>query len=154
MLLTTTRRPSPARRREAFTLIEVLVVVAILVILATIAAVAVPKQMMEAKKGTAITGCATISKAVDLYSTSVSNPGTSDDERLPQNLEALANPGWSSSFLPDGERSLIDPWGNRYQAMNAVKDDGITPYILVYTTAPDGTKISQFGAGAKSRVNQ
>nr|WP_261340056.1 type II secretion system protein GspG [Gemmata obscuriglobus] len=109
---------------------------------------------MEAKKGTAITGCATISKAVDLYSTSVSNPGTSDDERLPQNLEALANPGWSSSFLPDGERSLIDPWGNRYQAMNAVKDDGITPYILVYTTAPDGTKISQFGAGAKSRVNQ
>lgn len=154
MLLTTTRRLAPARRREAFTLIEVLVVVAILVILATIAAVAVPKQLMEAKKGTAITGCVTVSKAIDSYTTSVSNPGVSDEERLPQSPEALVNPGWSTSFLPDGERSLIDPWGNRYQFQNSVKDDGITQYILVYTTAPDGTKVSQFGAGAKSRVGQ
>ncbi|MFM8274143.1 MAG: type II secretion system protein GspG [Gemmata sp.] len=150
MLLSTTRRPGPVRR-EAFTLIEVLVVVAILVILATIAAIYVPKQLNEAKKGTAVTGCVTISRAIDSYYASVSNPGTSDEEKLPPSPESLVNPGWSTSFLPDGERSLLDPWGKRYQFQQAAKEDG-TPYIVVFTHAPDGTPISQHGAGAKARI--
>lgn len=149
MLLATTRRP--ATRRSAFTLIEVLVVVAILVILATIAAIYVPKQLNEAKKGTAVTGCATIAKAIDSYVMSSSNPGTTDEEKMPQSPESLINPGWSTSFLPDGQQSLIDPWGKQYQFKQANKEDG-TPYIIVFTTAPDGTPISQHGAGAKSRV--
>lgn len=149
MLLSATRRN--AKRRSAFTLIEVLVVVAILVILATIAAVYVPKQLMEAKKGTAVTGAATIAKAIDAYAISSSNPGVSDEEKLPQSPDNLVNPGWSTSFLPDGQQSLLDPWGKPYTFQNANKDDG-SPYILVVTTAPDGTKISQHGAGAKSRA--
>jgi general secretion pathway protein G len=151
VLLTTTRRS--ATRRSAFTLIEVLVVVAILVILATIAAIYVPKQLDEAKKGTAVTGCATIAKAIDSYTMSPSNPGTTDEEKLPPNPGSLANPGWSTSFLPDGSQSLKDPWGKDYQFQNSAKEDG-TPYIIVYTHAPDGTPISQHGAGQKSRVRQ
>jgi general secretion pathway protein G len=150
MTLATLRRTTD-RRRSAFTLIEVLVVVAILVILATIAAVFVPKQLNEAKKGTAVTGCVTIAKAIDSYVMSPSNPGTTDQEKLPQSLEQLAVPGWSTSFLPDGHQSLIDPWGNQYQAQQSQKEDG-TPYLIVFTHAPDGTPISQHGAGAKSRV--
>ena len=151
MMLATARRLAHPRRRSAFTLIEVLVVVAILVILATIAAIYVPKQLNEAKKGTAVTGCATVAKAIDTYSLSSSNPGLSDEERLPPAPESLANPGWSTSFLPDGHQSLIDPWGKQYQFQSTAKDDG-TPYILVFTYAPDGTPISQHGVGAKSRM--
>jgi len=149
MLLATTRKS--ASRRSAFTLIEVLVVVAILVILATIAAIYVPKQLNEAKKGTAVTGCATIAKAIDSYMLSSSNPGTSDEEKMPQSPSQLVNPGWSTSFLPDGQQSLKDPWGNDYQFKQAQKEDG-SPYIIVFTHAPDGTPISQHGAGAKARV--
>lgn len=149
MMLTTTRR-SPARR-EAFTLIEVLVVVAILVILATIAAIYVPKQLNEAKKGTAVTGCATIAKAIDSYSMNSANPGGSDEERMPPSPQSLAQPGWATSFLPDGSNSLVDPWGKQYQFQPSQKEDGTT-YIIVYTHAPDGTPISQHGAGVKSRV--
>src|SRR6266498_3950502 len=109
MLLTTTRRS--VSRRSAFTLIEVLVVVAILVILATIAAIYVPKQLNEAKNSTAVTGAVTISKAIDSYMLSSSNPGTSDEERMPPSPQSLVNPGWSTSFLPDGQQSLLDPWG-------------------------------------------
>jgi len=150
MILTTTRRSTPARR-SAFTLIEVLVVVAILVILATIAAVYVPKQLDEAKKGTAVTGCVTISKAIDSYMMSSSNPGNSDEEKMPTSLEQLTNPSWSTSFLPDGQQSLLDPWGKKYQSQQGSREDGHV-YLIVYTHAPDGTPISQHGAGAKSRV--
>lgn len=149
MMLTTTRR-SPARR-EAFTLIEVLVVVAILVILATIAAIYVPKQLMEAKKGTAVTGCSTVAKAIDSYITSSQNPGVADEDRMPPNPQALAQPGWATSFLPDGSNSLLDPWGKQYEFQTTQKEDGTT-YIIVFTRAPDGTPISQHGAGVKSRV--
>ncbi|MBY0457179.1 MAG: prepilin-type N-terminal cleavage/methylation domain-containing protein [Gemmataceae bacterium] len=151
MLSPSRRLVQPAARRAGFTLIEVLVVVAILVILATIAAVYVPKQLTEATKGTAVTGAVTIDRAINSYMTSVSNPGTSDEERLPTDPMQLVNPGWSTSFLPDGRQSLLDPWGKQYQFQQAQKEDG-SVYIIVYTHAPDGTPISQHGAGAKSRV--
>ncbi|HEY1187338.1 MAG TPA: prepilin-type N-terminal cleavage/methylation domain-containing protein [Gemmata sp.] len=152
MMLSSTRRLAPAARRSGFTLIEVLVVVAIVVILATIAAVFVPKQLIEAKKGTAVTGAVTISKAIDSYMLSSSNPGVSDEDKMPTAPESLVNPGWSTSFLPDGHQSLLDPWGKPYQFQQSQKEDG-SPYIIVYTHAPDGTPISQHGAGAKSRVS-
>lgn len=148
MLLATTRR-APARR-AGFTLIEVLVVVAILVILATIAAVAVPKQIDEARKSKAQIGCVTLSRAVQQYQISPANPGTTDDERLPQGGQDLVAPSWSTSFLPEGQASLLDPWGKQYQFERSQKNDG-TAYILVHTTAPDGTQISQFGVGANAQ---
>jgi general secretion pathway protein G len=155
MLLNAARR---TRRRSGFTLMEVLVVVAILVILATIAAVAVPKQLNEAKKGTAVTQCSTIEKAIQAYSISSANPGVSDEERLPTQPMDLVTPQWNDgaqaqSFLPDGDKSLYDPWGKMYQFNLRQRADG-TPYILVYTSAPDGTPITQHGVGVKSRFNQ
>jgi general secretion pathway protein G len=138
-------------RRAAFTLIEVLVVVAIIVILATIAAIYVPKQLDEAKKGTAVTGCVTLDKAINSYFISSGNPGISDDDKLPSSPEQLVNPGWSTSFLPDGHQSLLDPWGKQYQFTRSQREDG-TPYIIVHTNAPDGTPISQHGVGPKSRI--
>lgn len=152
MLMNAARR---TRRRSGFTLMEVLVVVAILVILATIAAVAVPKQLNEARKGTAVTQCATIYKAIEAYSISSGNPGTTDEERLPTQPMDLVQPNWgagqSTSFLPDGRNSLLDPWGKQYNFQQSNKEDG-TPYIIVFTHAPDGVPISQHGVGVKARI--
>lgn len=110
-----------------------------------------PEQLLKGAKEKARLGCVKISKAIDSYALSSSNPGNSDEERLPPALESLLSPVWSTSFLPDGSNSLIDPWGKKYQPQQSAREDG-TAYIIVFTRAPDGTPISQFGIGAGSRV--
>ncbi|AMV29052.1 Type II secretion system protein G precursor [Gemmata sp. SH-PL17] len=151
MMLVTTRRaairPASSRRRSAFTLIEVLVVVAILVILATIAAVAVPKQIDEAKKSKAQLGCVTISRAVEAYHMSTSNPNQGNDEGLPTSLNDLVAPPFGGpSFLPEGAASLKDPWNHDYGVEQRTRPDK-TPFLLIVASAPDGTRISQYGVG-------
>ena len=151
MMLVTTRRSPAARRRSAFTLIEVLVVVAILVILATIAAVAVPKQIDEARKSKAQLGCKSIETAINSYQISASNPGLADEDRMPQDISNLYQVPWGgASFLPEGQASTIDPWGKAYQFERRTHQDG-TAYILVHTTAPDGQQISQYGIGPNAQ---
>ncbi len=169
MMLTTLRRPSTRSatsrvprltcsrslgctrgRRSAFTLLEVLVVVAILVILATVATVATTRYIEEARKTKAQLGCVTIDKAIKAYMTSTSNPGLTDDEKLPNAPEDLIRPfGSASSFLEGGQNDLTDPWGKRYDFERRNREDG-TPYIVVKTKAPDGTPISQYGVGPNS----
>jgi general secretion pathway protein G len=136
-------------RRAGFTLLEVLVVVAILVILATVATIATSRYIEEAKKSKAQLGCQSIATAIEAYQTSNSNPGVTDDERMPQDLSNLYNPPpefGGGSFLRNGQADTIDPWGKPYQFARQPRADG-TMYILVHTSAPDGTPISQFGIG-------
>ncbi|MBP3959473.1 prepilin-type N-terminal cleavage/methylation domain-containing protein [Gemmata sp. G18] len=152
MMLATTRLSPATRRRSAFTLIEVLVVVAILVILATIAAVAVPKQIEEAKKGKAQLGCKSIETAIESYQLSTSNPGLTDEEKMPTSITDLYQPPWgAASFLKDGQSNTIDPWGKPYQFERRSRTDG-TAYVFVFTHAPDAanTRISQYGVGPNS----
>src|SRR5262245_41987551 len=137
-------------RRAGFTLLEVLVVVAILVILATVATIATQKYIEEAKKSKAQLGCQSIATAIEAYQTSMSNPGVTDDERMPQDISNLYSPppefGGTGSFLRNGQSDTIAPWGKPYQFARQVRNDG-TAYIFVHTTSPDGTPISQFGIG-------
>ena len=145
MMLTTTRRPSA--RRSAFTLLEVLVVVAILEILATVATVATTRYIEEARKSKAQLGCASIVQAIEAYQVSSSNPGLTDQDRMPQDPSQLYNvPFGGVSFLKNGQADTLDPWGKAYQFEQRTRQDG-TVYILVHTTSPDGTQISQFGIG-------
>jgi general secretion pathway protein G len=149
MLLSTTRRPSA--RRSAFTLIEVLVVVAILVILATVATVATTRYIEEAKKSKAQLGCQSISQAIEAYQVSASNNGQTDQERMPTDISNLYNPPFGgTSFLRNGQADTFDPWGKAYQFQPHTRQDG-TMYILVHTTAPDGTQISQHGIGPNAQ---
>ncbi len=137
-------------RRTAFTLLEVLVVVAILVILATVATIATTRYIEEAKKSKAQLGCKSIETAIEAYQTSNQNPGLNDDERMPQDISNLYNvPFGGQSFLKDGASNTVDPWGKPYQFERRSRADG-SAYILVYTTAPDGTPISQYGIGAQN----
>src|SRR4051812_15532284 len=116
MMLTTVRR-SPSRR-SAFTLLEVLVVVAILVILATVATIATTRYIEEAKKTKAQLGCQSIATAIEAYQLSPSNPGLTDQDRMPQDISNLYQVPWGGqtpSFLRNGEADTIDPWGKKYQ---------------------------------------
>lgn len=151
MLLTTRASANrPARRRSAFTLLEVLVVVAILVILATVATVATTKYIDESRKTKAQLGCVTLDKAIKAYVMSPQNPGVTDEEKLPTGPQDLVQPfGGSTSFLDNSAADLRDPWGKDYQFQRQNKPDG-TVYILVTTQAPDGTQITQYGQGANA----
>ncbi len=144
-MLSTVRRVP--RNRSAFTLLEVLVVVAILVILASVATIATTRYLEDARKSKAHLGCQSIAQAIEAYTNSAQNPGISDEERLPTAPEALVQvPFGGPSFLRNGESDLYDPWGKKYQFQMQPRNDG-TVYIIVHTTAPDGTIISQHGIG-------
>lgn len=155
MLLTTNRNLNRTRaaRRSAFTLLEVLVVVAILVILATVATVATQRYIEDAKKARAQLGCKSLETAIEAYIQSPQNPNRdgTDDQKMPGGPQELYQPSFGGpSFLRNGQQDTIDPWGKPYQFQTQTRADG-TSYILVTTTAQDGTQISQFGVGPNAQ---
>jgi general secretion pathway protein G len=98
MLLTTVRRNSA--RRSAFTLLEVLVVVAILVILAGVASISIFRYMEDAKVSRAKSDMQAIEKAYETFYT--------QHQEWPQDLIQVA------PLLKQGQEALKDPWGNPY----------------------------------------
>jgi general secretion pathway protein G len=149
MLLTPVRHKTT--RRAAFTLLEVLVVVAILVILATVATVATTRYIEEAKKSKAQLGCQSLATAIEAYQMSASNSGVTEQEKMPSGPQDLVTvPFGGPSFLRNGQTDTLDPWGKQYQFDQRTRPDN-TMYILVHTTAPDGTPISQLGIGPNSQ---
>jgi general secretion pathway protein G len=106
MLLTHVRaqRQAKATRRAAFTLLEVLIVVAILVILAGSASIAVFKYLEDAKVGRAKADMRQIEQAIQkMY---MESGGTN----WPQN----GDPGVASN-LTQGQAGMISPWQTPYQ---------------------------------------
>ena len=143
----TLSRPVP--RRHGFTLIEVLVVMAILVILAGVASVALFRNIEDSKKTKAQLQAQAISKVLQAYMTNPANPMS----QPPSSLQELAQPSMGTSFLPNGQQDLFDPWGNQYQVKEIQGGDGAVDY-LIYTISKDGTPISQHGIGQQlSRIN-
>jgi general secretion pathway protein G len=144
---------SPNRRivrRAGFTLLEVLVVVAILVILATVASVAVTRNLDDAKKSKAQLQAAAIAKAMESY---YINPNSGN--MYPTSPQELVTPPWGgTSFLNDPQHDMIDPWGNQFQIQQQAANDGsVQGKPMVFTHAPDGTAISQYGIGPQmSRI--
>src|SRR5438045_2021213 len=97
-------RSRSVTRRSAFTLLEVLVVVAIILVLASVATVAVLQIQKENKGDMARLNAITLEKAVKMYM--VKNP----DAGVPQNLQDVVR------YVENADQSkLIDPWGNPYQ---------------------------------------
>lgn len=150
MMLPVAARRHRVSRRAAFTLLEVLVVVAILVILAGVGVVATTRYLEDARKSKAQLACKGIAQAVESY---YLNPQSGNV--YPDNLQLLLNPPFGgTSLLKNGAEDLIDPWGGQYQFSMATGQDG-APMPLVYTVSKtDGTPISQYGAGPLSRLNQ
>jgi general secretion pathway protein G len=125
MLVTPVR--NSARRRGAFTLLEVLVVVAILVVLASVASIAVFRYLGEARKDKALLDMQALTKAFDSYM-------LKNDEVAPQSIQDLA------PYMTEGSNALIDPWGNPYQ-FRQMADAEQPNRVQFFTVAPDGQEI-------------
>jgi general secretion pathway protein G len=113
-------RSRSARRRYAFTLLEVLVVVAIILVLASVATVAVMNVLEENKDDAAKMNAVNLEKSVKTYM--IKRP----DNPRPQSLEEVIE------FVDGHDRNkLIDPWNQPYQLGYNESDN---PYV--YTTNP------------------
>lgn len=110
-------------RRSAFTLLEVLVVVAIILVLASVATVAVLQIQEDNKRDTAKMNATTLANIAKMYS-------LKNDGNPPQNIQDI---------LPyvDGNdpNKLIDPWGQQYQIGQQDNGTGV-PSVYVFTVDP------------------
>src|SRR5687768_1103863 len=72
----------------------------------------------------------------------------------PPTRVVLVHPvGGGPAFLRDGDAELLDPWGKPYRMESVRQSDG-TVIILITTSAPDGTPISQFGIGRNAQLRR
>ena len=126
-----------------------LVVVAILVILATIASVAVTRNLDDAKKSQAHLKAKAIATAMEAYYISPNSGNT-----YPATIGDLVRPSWGgSSFLNDPDADRLDPWGKEFQIQQTAAADGASQgKPLVFTTSPDGVPISNHGIGNLAKM--
>ena len=98
--------------RGAFTLIEVMIVVAILGILATVVTLKVGQYLSKARIKTAKVQMQEIMKALDLFKM--------DNKQYPESLEELLE---KTEEHPEGLLGSIplDPWGNEYEYMSGTE---------------------------------
>jgi general secretion pathway protein G len=124
MLLTHMRSTRKSdSRRAAFTLLEVLIVVAILVILASAASISLFRYLEDAKVGKAKAEMNTILGAIKKYYSE------KQEWPPPNSLQTTVGP------MVEGNPQLLDPWGQPYQytVKQQQQADGTTmdrPYVF------------------------
>jgi general secretion pathway protein G len=118
--------PSEAMtRRAAFTLMEVLVVVAIVVILASVGTIATLTFLKNAKEDKARQQMMNLEMAEKTWALRNSGNQLQNGDITP-----LAD------FLDQGQNALIDPWGQmfRVEYVQTQNSTGITNYRAVFST--------------------
>lgn len=129
MIVSANRRLAP-RNRAAFTLLEVLVVVAILVILAAVAGVYVFGYLEDARVDTARQTIGQLESACKNFA--VKNGGIP-----PADLQELVAPTTGGNPLIDGGAgALMDPWGQMFQYDPNNVDVNGNPDPVVFTINP------------------
>lgn len=125
--------------RAGFTLLEILVVVAIIVALAGVGGFYIMGQYKESQKSTArLQIKTTLAPAVQIYA-------TRHQGNFPGTLQELLNPDSANGNLPylKEQEALIDPWGHPYTYQQPGTHN--TYEFDIFTTAPDGTTIGNWG---------
>ena len=99
------------RNRQAFTIVEILVVVVIIGVLATLIVPRFFRHIDEAKQSVAKNNIAILGTAVDIFKY--------DYDRWPVNLDELVNrpadidqAKWNPPSIKD--KDLLDPWGKQF----------------------------------------
>lgn len=122
------RHSARATVRRAFTLLEVLVVVAIIVILAGVGVYALMPQYDAAREKIALAKVKALTQAAETYKL--------NNEDYPPNLEALAAPQPSGGPPLVPVDAIIDPWGQPYGYNPAgTNNGGLKPDI--WANRPD-----------------
>lgn len=132
-MLASARMNRSNTRRAAFTLVEVLVVVAIVVILASIGTLATFKFLEDAKVDAAR------SKAQQLQ-TYAKTWSTRNDGADLQAIDVLAQ------YAEDGPKALLDPWGNVYQFTYMEDPSTGTRRLFIYTQREANGGLMTYGA--------
>lgn len=135
-------QPRRFRKRSAFTLVEVLLVLVILGLLATVAVVAILPQ----KEGARIDSCRLMMESIDnsleLYNNNIGRYPSEEDGGLDA---LLKKPNYSDEKLgekwrgPYVKTELRDPWGNpfHYEKAESGSESGGKPFKL-WSNGPDG----------------
>ena len=134
MVLRQAQAQARAVARGAFTLMEVLVVVAILVVLAGVGGVVYMRYLDKAKEDKARIDVNTLDEAVMAHK-------VQSDGDYPQTLRELTVPAEGKPAALT-ESALKDPWGNEYKYEPQNKDATGRPHI--YAQAPSGVIIDNW----------
>lgn len=115
-------RGTRRRRRPAFSLVELMVVIVIIGLLAGAATVAVRSYLIRGKQGVAKMEIAKICQAIDTF--------YAEYDRYPSNDEGIDVLATPSDEFTDGLLTQVpeDPWGNAYEYLNPGRD---TPYEVI-----------------------
>ncbi|MDR0328141.1 MAG: type II secretion system major pseudopilin GspG [Planctomycetaceae bacterium] len=130
-------RQTPSPRREAFTLLEIMVVLFILVTVMGLGIVALQGRLNLANKRTAFTYVKTLENALKGYEVDMGRAPTTE-----QGLAALVtvpadvhNPGsWGGPYI-DNTATFRDPWGMMYQYASPGRNG---KSFDVWSYGPDG----------------
>jgi general secretion pathway protein G len=126
-------------RRNAFTLIEVLIAIAIVLVLAGVGSIFVFGYLEDAKKNRATIDIQNLTQRAKEYEAKCG-------ER-PQTLDNLLSPPNGMKPLIDSATALIDPWGQQYQYdPQGSRNNGLKPDI--WTTTQDGETIGNWPGGS------
>jgi len=101
--------------RRAFTLMEILVVVAIIVVLAGLGTVSLLNQLEQSKEKAAAINAKTIKSAAMAFKTNTGN--------WPGNLQELV-----PTYL-EKQETLVDPWGQQFQFQPVDSETNTTCYV-------------------------
>ena len=132
------RRRTNKKRREAFTLLEVLLVAGILAVLA---AVAIPKLFQQAERAkidiakSDVGRAGNISKQLELYKYDMGEY-PEELEALFQSKEDADDDRYNGPYLDGSIEELKDPWGNpySYRCPGEINEDGFD----LWSWGPDG----------------
>jgi len=136
MLLSSRTPRSPRPRRSAFTLLEILIVVAIIVILAGVGVVYLMPQLTKSEEKLAKTKAEALSQAVEAYKV--------DNGQYPPDIVTLTQPADALNGKPYiSEDGAHDPWGQVYQ-LDASGQHNKGAKADVFTQSPDGKTIGNW----------
>lgn len=126
------RRDPWTRQRNAFTLLEILIVVAIIVVVAGIGGYYLFGALEKGKEDTAKAQMKVLENVINTYR--LNNGGNP-----PQNLQILLAADPNNANLPylKDPKAIIDPWGRQYQYEY---NDTLDPTLWVQT--PNGNTLS------------
>ncbi|MDZ4287066.1 MAG: type II secretion system protein GspG [Prosthecobacter sp.] len=117
------------RLRNAFTLMEMMLVLGIIALLITVVASISPMFIESAEITTAQAKIGTLKSMMQAYK--------NNNRRFPASLEDLVKPPANAQFKKQyvSEEGITDPWGEKFQLRSPGKKDG-APFE-VYSMGPD-----------------